>query len=137
MSQHSSARPLSRIAYGIADLALAALYLLLFLKLVPARSTAITLIATTLALVTAAGGVGMFLFTVWGRRIAAICASVMLLACAVLILLLVASAAYLHGIYDGIGEAGVAFALLAAALSIELVGLVPALQLAYLRRTAR
>jgi hypothetical protein len=55
----------------------------------------------------------------------------------VLILLLVASAAYLHGIYDGIGQAGAALAILAALLSIEVVGLVPALQLVHLWRRRR
>jgi len=130
-------KPRFRFVYGALDLALAGLYLLLFLKMVPARSPLYTTVAVVLSLVTAAGGVGMLVFSRWGRIIATICSVVLLAACALLILLLVASAAYLHGIYDGIGEAGVAFALLAAALSVEVVGLAPALQLAYLRRAGR
>jgi hypothetical protein len=130
-------RPRFRFVYALVDLLLAALYLLLFLKVVPARSALFTGVAVVLSLVTAAGGVGMIVFSRWGRLLATICSVVLLAACALLILLLVASAAYLHGIYDGIGEAGVAFALLAAALSVEVVGLAPALQLAYLRRAAR
>jgi hypothetical protein len=73
----------------------------------------------------------------WGRRLAVISSVVMLLACLALITLLAASAAYLHGIYDGIGQAGVAISLLAILLSVELLGLLPALQLAHIRRLVR
>jgi nitrate/nitrite transporter NarK len=54
-----------------------------------------------------------------------------------LILLLLASAAYMHGIYGGIGQAGSAISILAALLVIEVVGLVPALQLVHLWRRRR
>jgi hypothetical protein len=129
--------PRAHLIYGVVDLLLAGLYLLLFLRVVPARSTSITVIAVSVSTILAAGGVGMLTFSPLGRRIAAVSSMIMLAACAVLIALLLASVAYLHGIYDGIGEAGVAIGLLAAALAIEVVGLVPGLQLAYLRRRRR
>jgi hypothetical protein len=96
-----------------------------------------TAVVWILCLLMAAGGVGLLLGSGWGRRVAAVASLVWLAACGLLILLLLSSAAYLHGIYDGIGQAGAAIALLAAALSIELVGLLPALQLAHLRRLRR
>jgi high-affinity K+ transport system ATPase subunit B len=125
------------IVYGVADLAAASLYLLVFFKLAPSRSTAFTVLATILSGVVAAGGVGLLVRTRWGRWIATGASLVMLLACFVLILLLVSSAAYLHGIYDGVGQAGAIIALVVAALAVEVVGLLPALQLAHLRRLAR
>lgn len=122
------------IVYGVLDLLSAALYLLLFLKLVPSRSPLFTALAVLLSGLLAAGGVGMFVRAAWGKRIAAIASITMLLACVALVSLLAYSAAYLHGIYDGIGQAGSAIALLAAFVAFEVVGLLPALQLAHLRR---
>jgi hypothetical protein len=130
-------RDRAHLIYGVVDLLLAGLYLVLFLRVVPARSMTITIVAVAVSAVLAAGGVGMLTFSPLGRRIAAISSVIMLVACAALIALLLLSVAYLHGIYDGIGEAGVAIGLLAAALAVEVVGLVPGLQLAYLRRRRR
>ncbi len=129
-------RSRTHIYYGIADLAAAALYLYIFVFLVPARSSALTALAIGLSGIMAAGGVGMLLNSSKGRMVAGVSSVVMLLACLALIVALAASAAFLHGIYNGIGQAGVAIAALCAALSVEVVGLLPALQLAYLRRTA-
>jgi len=137
MSQSSSSSPRSSsaIVYGIVDLSLAALYLYLFLVLLPSRSGAFTASAVVFSGVVALGGVGMLIPRRWGRRVATISASLMLLTCLVLLGLLVASAAYLHGIYGGVGQAGVVLAFIAAALTVQFVGLAPALQLGYLWRT--
>jgi hypothetical protein len=125
------------IVYGLLDLLMAALYLLLFLKLVPSRSPSFTAVAVGISGLLAAGGIGMFVRAPWGKKVAAAASVTMLIACLALITLLAFSAAYLHGIYDGIGQAGSAFALLAAFLAFEVVGLLPALQLAHLRRLRR
>ena len=106
----------------------------LFAALIPTRSSAFLAVVYALSALLAAGGVGMFLQSRWGLRIAAIASITMLVACITLVLLLVTSAAYLHGIYDGIGQAGAAIGLIAALLSFQVVGLLPALQLAHLRR---
>ncbi|MFH1130101.1 MAG: hypothetical protein V1754_02120 [Pseudomonadota bacterium] len=127
----------THIFYGVLDLVLAALYAFLFLYLIPSRSTLFTGIALSISFALALGGIGMLIRTTWGAKIAALACILMLIVCAVLILLLVSSAAYLHGIFGGIGQAGVVLALILAGLSIEIVGLVPALQLAYLRRQIR
>lgn len=125
------------MVYGILDLLLAGLYLLVIFRLAPSRSGGFTGIATGLSVALAIGGVGMLSGRPWGRRLAFIACLLMLLASVCLVVLLILSAAYLHGIDDGVGEAGAAIAVLAALLAVEVVGLVPALQLAHLLRQRR
>jgi hypothetical protein len=124
-------------AFGIVDLALAVLYSFLVLRVVPSRSSTFTAVALAVSTLLASGGVGMIVQSRFGLVVAAVAATSMVAATVTLILLLVASAAYLHGIYDGIGQAGAALAILAALLAIEVVGLVPALQLVHLWRRRR
>ena len=57
----------------------------------------------------------------------------MLVSCATLIGLLICSAAFLHGIYGGVGQVGVALAIIAALLCFQFLGLVPLIQLVRLR----
>jgi hypothetical protein len=130
-------RDLPSLLYGLLDLLLAAAYLYLILALAPSRSATIQTVAVGASLLWAAGGVGMISRTSFGRRIALVASLSLIVVFLLLLILLVSSAAYLHGIYDGIGQAGVVIALLAALLSFEVVGLVPALQLVHLRRLAR
>ena len=125
------------MVYGVLDLLAAVFYIVLFTWILPTRSTGFIALVWTLSLLVAAGGIGLFLGSTWGHRIAAAAAVVMLLACALLILALVVSAAYLNGIYDGVGQAGAAIGLVAAALTFEVVGLLPTLQLAHLWRLKR
>jgi len=122
------------LVYGVLDLVFAGLYLYVFLKLVPSRSGLFTAVAVAVSLVNALGGAGMFLAARWAKRVALAASLIMLAACFALVLLLALSAAYLHGIYDGVGQAGAAIAILAALVAIEAVGLLPALQLAHLWR---
>jgi hypothetical protein len=130
-------RSAASTAFGIVDLALAVLYTFLVLRVVPSRSATFTVVALAASTVLAGGGVGMIVQSRLGLVVAAGAASLMVAATVALILLLVASAAYLHGIYDGIGQAGSALAILAALLAIEVVGLIPALQLVHLWRRRR
>ena len=123
--------------FGILDLLLAAFYALLVLKIVPSRSPTFTVIALSASALLASGGVGMIAQTRLGLFLATLASTTMIAGTIALILLLVSSAAYLHGIYDGIGQAGAALAIVAALLSIELVGLIPALQLIHLVRRHR
>jgi hypothetical protein len=130
-------RSVASTAFGIVDLALAVLYAFLVFRVIPSRSSTFTGIALAASALLAGGGVGMIVQNRFGLVIAAVAASAMVAATFALILLLVASAAYLHGIYDGIGQAGTALAIIAALLAIEVVGLVPALQLVHLWRRRR
>jgi hypothetical protein len=130
-------RSAASTAFGIVDIALAALYSFLVLRVVPSRSMNFTVVALAASIVLAGGGVGMIVGSRLGLIVAAVSAASMVVATFALILLLVASAAYLHGIYDGIGQAGAALAIIAALLAIEVVGLIPALQLVHLARRRR
>jgi hypothetical protein len=132
-----SKRRAASTAFGVVDLALAGLYALLVLRVVPSRSSTFTLVALLASTLLAAGGIGMIVQSRLGLLVAAVAAACMVAATAALILLLLASAAYLHGIYDGIGQAGAALAIIAALLAIEVIGLVPALQLVHLWRRRR
>ncbi len=77
-------------------------------------------------------GVGMMMPNRRGWLISvAGCALLLLLECVLLILLLL-SASYLAGVYGSFGRGASALALVVAALSIELVALLPAFQLKYL-----
>lgn len=124
------------IVYGVLDLLVAGLYVYIFIALVPSRSALFTTIAMGLCALLAAGGIGLISGAAWGRKVATVASVAWLLACAVLIVLLISSAAYLHGIYNGVGQAGAAIGLLLASLAFELVALLPALQLAHIRRVA-
>lgn len=63
--------------------------------------------------------------------------SLLLLVELVLLLMMVASASFLAGVYGSFGTGAALIAVLAAALTIELVALLPAFQLAYLLRRRR
>lgn len=71
-----------------------------------------------------------------GRRVAIGCAIALLAATALLLAGLVSSAAFLSGVYGAFGKAASTFTLIAAALIIEAVGLLPAFQLKYLMTRA-
>lgn len=66
------------------------------------------------------------------RLVAAAACGLLLLLELALLVLLVASAAFLAGVYGSFGKGAALIALLVAALSFELVALVPALQLRFL-----
>jgi len=124
--------PLSFV-YGTLDLILAAIYIFLFLYLIPARGGYGVLMACVLGIPAAAAAVGMFASSSpWGRKLALLSSIWLIMACLLIIALLISSAAYLHGIYGGVGQAGSALAVIIALLTIEVVGLVPALQVALL-----
>ena len=125
------------IIYGVLDLLMAAFYVFLFVWVIPSRSTLITVTIVGLSLLFGLGGAGMLWNNRWGKLLATLTSLVMLAACLLFICLVASSMAYLHGIYDGIGQAGVAIGAIAILLSFEVLGLLPALQLAHLRRVAR
>lgn len=127
-------RALTDVLHAVGHLLLAAAYVGVVFVLVPARSPWIRAGAVLAAAVALTTAVGLLRGGQRGRRWASIGALLELAFCALVIALLLASAAYLHGIYGGIGEAGVAIALVAAALAVELLGLLPALTLTHLRR---
>ena len=94
------------------------------------------LLLASLPAFAAAAAAGMFVGGAWGWRAASLgCAG--LLAAATWILLAIAiDGAYLSGVYGSFGKAAASFALVSGLLVIELVALVPAFQLKWLRSRA-
>jgi hypothetical protein len=71
-----------------------------------------------------------------GRRVAIVAGSVLLLSVIVLIIRVLVSAAFLAGVYGAFGKAAATFALIAIALVIEAVALLPIVQIKYLMSRA-
>jgi hypothetical protein len=120
-------------SYAAADLGHAALYALAA-ALSPTPAVGPRAVVLTFAAFLATTGVGLLLRARWGRLLG-LATSVALLACAFMsISLLVASAAYLRGIFGGLGEGAALLCLVAAALVIEFMVLLPAFQVRFLLR---
>lgn len=111
-------------------------YFVLLVKVAPSRHGTTQAIAYLMMLSVVAMGAAMFVRNRWGWRVAVTaCGTLLLLAVVVLVLILM-SAGFLAGVYGAFGKAASMFALLAAALVIELVALLPALQLKFLMTRA-
>jgi hypothetical protein len=118
--------------YGALDLAFAALYAWAGFVFVPGRSTAFNLTLALVCALLAAAGAGLVAGARWGRAVA-VAASALLLAFAVVVIAgLVASSAYLSGIYGSLGQGMSVLVLLAAALVVEAFALLPLFQLRFL-----
>jgi hypothetical protein len=118
--------------YASLDFCFVLFYVVLATSLIPGRNGTGIAIQWLLVGTMALAGVGML---VPGRRgwIASVAGCVGLLVVELtLLLLLLLSASYLAGVYGSFGRGASALALVVAALSIELVALLPALQLKYL-----
>lgn len=116
-------------AHGAADLAFAALYALVGFRLAPSRQPGFTVALGAVVALLATAGVALILRTRWARLVAFVAQTVLLLFAATCVLLLLASAAYLRGIYGALGTGMAALTLVAAALVVELCGLLPLFQL--------
>jgi hypothetical protein len=119
--------------YGVLDVLFSALYAC-FVLLGPGRGAWLTAVVLVLSLLLCGSGVGLLLRARWSRVLGLVsCLSLLALAF-LLIALLVASAAYLRGVFGGFGTGAALVALTAAALVVELVALLPAFQLRFLLR---
>lgn len=123
--------------YGALDLAFAALYAWFGFVFTPGRSLPFNLALACVCALLAGGGVGLLAGARWGRA-AAIAACALLLAFTAVVLVgLVASSAYLRGIYGPLGQGMAVMCLLVAALVIEAFALLPLFQLRFLLGRAR
>lgn len=120
--------------YGVLDVTFAALYLVFGLWIAPGRSHAFDAALITVSALLAAGGVGLLLGARWGRTLAIAASALLLVFAAVTVLLLVASSAYLRGVYGALGEGIALVSLLVAALVVEGFALLPIFQLRFLLR---
>ena len=118
--------------YGTLDFVFLLFYLAMVTIIIPSRHWSGSLLQWFLVVSVGLAGAGSFARRPWGWKLA-VAGCALLLVCELLLLvLLLMSASYLAGVYGSFGQAASALALVVAALSIELVALLPAFQLKYL-----
>ncbi|MEO7730041.1 MAG: hypothetical protein ABIY55_03645 [Kofleriaceae bacterium] len=122
--------------YGVLDLVFAVAYAFAIWKVIPNRLPSAALHLWTFPIATLAIAAGMLLGGPRGWRIAVVGGSLVLLSVFLLIVRIVISAAFLAGVYGGFGKAASTFALVMIALVIELVALLPLVQVKYLMSRA-
>ena len=126
-----------RRLYGLLNLTFAALYAWIGFELTPSRRLAFPIGVLLVCVLLAGGGVGLLAGARWGRKLAGLACWTLVLGCGVVVGALVASSAYLRGVYGGFGRGAAVVALLVAALVVEVAGLLPLFELRFLRRLAQ
>ncbi len=120
--------------YGALDVLFAVVYAWFGFVFTPGRSTAFNLALALVCVLLAAGGIGLVADARWGRRLSTVACWALLVFAAVVVLLLVASSAYLRGVYGPLGKGMAVMSLLVAALVVEGFALLPLFQLRALNR---
>jgi len=115
--------------HGALDVAFAALYATVGLWLFPSRSRGFSEALVALVLLLLAAGASLLVGLRVGRTLALVAQAALALFTLVVTALLVASAAYLRGIYGPLGQAAAAISLIVAALVVEACGLLPLFQI--------
>ncbi|HEX4452164.1 MAG TPA: hypothetical protein VH143_14910 [Kofleriaceae bacterium] len=123
--------------YAGLDIAFTALYAVIIVTVIPTRirSTALQLWSLPLCtIIMALGTASIFAakLRARGRKLAIAGATLMLASTILLIVRVLVSAAFLAGVYGAFGKAAASFALVAVALVVELVALLPIVQVKYL-----
>ena len=125
-----------RWIYAVLDLLFAVIYFIVATQLALTQSTLDRFQLMTLPVFAAAMGAGMLISGRVGWWIAVAGCGALLLSAVLLIARILISISFLAGVYGGFGKAASSFALLAVALIVELVVLVPLFQLKYLNSRA-
>lgn len=125
-----------RWIYGGLDLAFAVAYVVAIAKVIPNRLPSAQLHLWTLPLAMAALGTGTLLGTRRGWSIALAGGSLLLLSTFLIIVRILISAAFLAGVYGAFGKAAATFSLLSIAIVVEVVVLLPIVQVKYLMSRA-
>jgi hypothetical protein len=125
-------RDVRRWIYGPLDVVFAVGYALALWKVIPNRLPSAAVHLWTFPIATLAMGVGTLHGHPRGWWIAVIAGSAVVLSMFVLIVRIAISAAFLAGVYGAFGKAAATFALVMVALVIELVALLPIVQVKYL-----
>lgn len=140
-SVHRDTRDVSdlrRWIYGGLDVLFAAVYAVVIWKVIPNRLPSAAIHLWTLPLGMLVMAAGMLLGNPKGWWIAVAGGSVVLLSAFLLIVRILISAAFLAGVYGAFGKAAAAVTLVLIALVIEIVALLPIVQVKYLMtRTGR
>jgi hypothetical protein len=125
-------RDIRPYVYAALDTGLAAIYAVLLVSVLPVGHAGPSGLLWALVACDVVMAAGMLVRHRWGWRVAAGMCGLMLLLELVLLVLLVVSAAFLAGVYGSFGKGAALLTLVAAFLSLQLVALVPALQLKFL-----
>jgi hypothetical protein len=133
---HRVHRDIRRWIYGGLDVAFAAFYAIAIWKVIPNRLASASVHMWTFPVATLAMGAGTLLGGRRGWWIAVVGGSAVVLSTIALIVRIVISAAFLAGVYGAFGKAAASFALVMIALAIELVALLPIVQVKYLMTRA-
>jgi hypothetical protein len=129
-------RDVRRWIYAGLDVVFAAIYALAIWRVVPNRLPSAAAHLWTFPVASAAMAAGMLLGGRRGWWLAVGAGSLALLSIAALIVRIAISAAFLAGVYGAFGRAAATFALVMIALVIELVALLPIVQVKYLMTRA-
>jgi len=134
MTADATARPRSARVLAVVDLVVAVLVLAAIWGALPARWWPVDVLGTLLALVLGAGGVGLWLGTRWGTRLA-LAGGVTVLAAGLLLTTALAwTAAHVAGLYGPVGGGGAVLLFTIAALLLPYLVILPAAQIVLLRR---
>jgi len=118
------------------DLAFATLYVIAIWWVIPNRLASAQVHLWSFPVATLAMAVGTSLTNPRGWWIAVVGGSIVLLSTILLIVRILISAAFLAGVYGAFGKAAATFALVMVALVVELVALLPIVQVKYLMTRA-
>jgi len=124
------------VIYAGFDLIMAVIYAAVFFALAPNRHGWVQALSAVLVLAPLVMAAAMFVRRPWSWWAGAISCGVLLLLALVYLILALTSAAFLAGVYGSFGRAGAVLMLVAAALVIELIALLPAFQLKFLMTRA-
>jgi hypothetical protein len=120
--------------YGILNLVFAAAYAVFGFVIAPSRELAFPIGVGAVCTLLAASGVGLLAGASWSRRIALLGCWTLLIGCAAMMVGLVASSAYLRGVYGGFGRGAAVVCLLGVAFVLQFAGLLPIFELRFLSR---
>jgi hypothetical protein len=118
--------------YGALDLVFAALYAWFGFVFTPGRSAVFNAALALVVAVLALAGLGLLTGVRWARAVAVLASILLLTFAAVVVSLLVASSAYLSGIYGAIGRGMAVITMIIAAVVVEAFALLPLFQLRFL-----
>jgi len=130
-----SRREVRPYIYACLDFAMAAIYALLLLQ-VPTEHALHAAMLWSMVGAVALAGAGMLVRNRLGWWAAAASCALLIVIAILLLVLILMSASFLAGVYGSMGRGAAMISIAAGALVIELVGLLPAFQLKFLRTRA-
>jgi hypothetical protein len=121
-----------RWIYGILAVVFGLIYAVCMWKVIPNRMPSAMLHLSTVPAFTLVMAIGTLVGRRFGWWLAVVGGSLVLLSTIVMIARILASAAFLAGVYGAFGKAAATFALVAVALIVELVAILPICQVKFL-----